>query len=319
LLRSTVDQFPITETRYRDRYPKLVWPNVQGGKELRALDDTSPGQKMTAQGHPKDLTFVDRQSTTTVVCESMISAMSYAQLQEDFTSNYLIMNSIEQWEQTLTWLEQGGAWTIILALDNDASGRRTTERLRRQLRTRVTEVRFSVNKDWNDDLPDKIITQSLTSSPYFTIEKVHEALAQARQFTRQDPPGWRWTGHNRRAFCWSRDIMRRHRDFLLDLDTRCPASLTDITDRLTGGRQVFPWAAGYGKTTAVRQLICQEYDRGVLYAVRTQAEADLMAYEIACFLIDRDGGPPSPHDHKVCILHSAARVVDLDLDQEIFS
>src|SRR5262249_32097200 len=71
LLRSTVDQFPITETRYRDRYPKLVWTNLRGGKELRALDDTPPWQKMTAQGHPKDITYVDRQSSTTVVCESM--------------------------------------------------------------------------------------------------------------------------------------------------------------------------------------------------------------------------------------------------------
>src|SRR3989442_11814014 len=68
LRRSTVDRFPITETLYNDTYPKLVWTNRQGGKELRALDDTPPWQKMTARGHPKDLTYVDRQSQTTVIC-----------------------------------------------------------------------------------------------------------------------------------------------------------------------------------------------------------------------------------------------------------
>ena len=161
--------------------------------------------------------------------------------------------------------------------------------------------------------------QRLRSDPPYTLENVREALAHSRHVQREEAPGWEWRGHNKRRFFWSREAMRRHRDYLLTLDQTCPTSLTDITTALQAGRQVFPWAAGYGKTTAVRQFICQEYAQGVLYAVRTQEEANLLGYEIACFLIDREGGPPTPQDHTVYILHSAARVVDADLQQEIYS
>lgn len=78
--------------------------------------------------------------------------------------------------------------------------------------------------------------------------------------------------------------LERRKRYLLEIDKFAKASKDDLDQHLIPGRSVICWGAGSGKTTAVRQFICENWSDGIIYACLTKKEADLIAYDISSFI-----------------------------------
>lgn len=85
-------------------------------------------------------------------------------------------------------------------------------------------------------------------------------------------------------YCYSEFELLRRRTYLEKVDQYAQATAQDIKESLVGGRQVLCWGAGSGKTTAIRQFICEKFVDGIVYATFTKEEATKMAYDVASFI-----------------------------------
>jgi Toprim-like/CHC2 zinc finger len=107
---------------YGKRIIALGFPNRSGGYELRNAN-------FKGSNSPKDLSFLDNDSSTVAVFEGFFSFLSFQQLneqeKEDLT-NFLALNTLAFLEKSRPLMEQHGQ--IQLYLDRDDAGIRATEK-----------------------------------------------------------------------------------------------------------------------------------------------------------------------------------------------
>jgi hypothetical protein len=99
---------------------------------------------------------------------------------------------------------------------------------------------------------------------------------------------WQRDAHDNILFDYSEVGLAMRRTYLAEVDAQLTLSLADFEAYLmTAPKSVLCFAPGHGKTSLCRQFICAHHAKGILYAVATIAEAQLLTYDIAAWL-----GPP---------------------------
>ncbi len=160
--RTFTELFQLKEASYKDR-KWLALETMGGNYELREISGnrkSSPGGKNISiiydGGYPYPKIFV---------CEGMISAMSYAQMNNLTYSDLLIyvLNSVINKEKLIEILKGCEISSITLALDNDKTGRESADYLKNELESIGWYVRAEFPEgvnDWNDILCQQGVSEN---------------------------------------------------------------------------------------------------------------------------------------------------------------
>ena len=126
------------------RYEAIGFANRSGGYELR-------NAWFKGSSSPKDITFVDNGSGTVCLVEGFTDFLSLLELRPHHktSSSFLVLNSLALVSKSLEVLSRHRR--VLLYLDRDQAGRKTTERLlRSELNCRDLSSTYQGHKDLNE-------------------------------------------------------------------------------------------------------------------------------------------------------------------------
>ena len=114
---------------------------------------------------------------------------------------------------------------------------------------------------------------------------------------------WNYDNEGNIIYDYSKDELSRRKKYLLDIDKYAKLSGEDITKDIRTGRSVLAYGPGLGKTTALRQFICnpKNYSEGILVATKRIEDVNKLAYDISAFLGSR-------YEDKVIAIHSGSEI-----------
>jgi hypothetical protein len=187
LKRSTYSRFNLYQTTLGHDIVKLGWKHYGSQAiELRAVTLEDTIQKMTV-GSPKTFSLfklVDEPSEI-VICEGLISGMSYAQCFDKFDVWCIVLNSLSsipaliQNYQGLT--EELQLSKVYLALDHDDAGLKGTDNLKKLFSScsmvYSDHTPLYEGKDWNDVLVQNLEAKSIQDKGrYLTSGHIKKSL-----------------------------------------------------------------------------------------------------------------------------------------------
>lgn len=114
---------------------------------------------------------------------------------------------------------------------------------------------------------------------------------------------WNYDNEGNIIYDYSKDELSRRKEYLLEIDKYAKLSGEDITKDIKTGRSVLAYGPGLGKTTALRQFICnpKNYSEGILVATKRIEDVNKLAYDVSAFLGSR-------YEDKVIAIHSGSEI-----------
>ena len=114
---------------------------------------------------------------------------------------------------------------------------------------------------------------------------------------------WNYDNEGNIIYDYSKDELNRRKEYLLEIDKYAKLSGEDITKDIKTGRSVLAYGPGLGKTTALRQFICnpKNYSEGILVATKRIEDVNKLAYDVSAFLGSR-------YEDKVIAIHSGSEI-----------
>lgn len=114
---------------------------------------------------------------------------------------------------------------------------------------------------------------------------------------------WNYDNEGNIIYDYSKDELSRRKEYLLEIDKYAKLSGEDITKDIKTGRSVLAYGPGLGKTTALRQFICnpKNYSEGILVATKRIEDVNKLAYDVSSFLGSR-------YEDKVIAIHSGSEI-----------
>ena len=131
----------------------LAYVNDKGGYELRGAPYTGIPDGFKGCTSPKGITtHLDKENVPTVVFEGFMDMLSFATMCGEVRHNYIVLNSIVNADAAIKLLRSMGN-KVLLCLDNDEGGERTTRKILEALPSAIDiRGRFAPAKDVNEYL-----------------------------------------------------------------------------------------------------------------------------------------------------------------------
>lgn len=176
---------------YQDKYKNCVFVSYdQDCKPVFAgLRGTNPNKRFLGDLKGCDYEkcfFIDNNSRSTIVTESVIDGMSMMTLVkgrgEDYNSyNYLMLGSANKYNAVFNYMDNDSNKKWILCLDNDTAGRHFTEKIKEICKAEVRQVEIidsppKIEQDWNKEL--QTIRENNYRNDYFIPNKDQERILE---------------------------------------------------------------------------------------------------------------------------------------------
>lgn len=168
-----VQDFVHEKRLYQDQRGNCVFVSWKEGKPVFACKrGTNTEKKFIGDVSGCDYRrgfYIHYGADKTIVIESVIDAMScmsiFHQQREDYKAyNYMILAGVDKEEALLNQLKSHPVSYLIIALDNDAAGKKAARRIQEKVKEGfgIKEIKeqYSRQKDWNEELKKSVIHHS---------------------------------------------------------------------------------------------------------------------------------------------------------------